>query len=87
MDLWIFAVTYKFPELAKHCLMSGPVRREIVSVLKNSQTGLRWFLNDQNIPLGTMQNVIVGVSSSSSWERERDQSIYASSSLANFMHT
>ena len=63
----------KFQELAKWCLVSGSVRREIVSVLKNQNTGLRWFLKDMNIPLSTMQMVIACVSSSSTWDRERDR--------------
>ena len=70
MDLWIFAVNNKFLELAKWCLTSGAVRREIVGVLKNQTAGLRWFLKDMNIPLSTMQMIIACVSSSSSWDRE-----------------
>lgn len=60
----------KFQELARWCLASGSVRREIVAVLKNQNTGLRWFLKDMNIPLSTMQMVIACVSSSSTWDRE-----------------
>jgi hypothetical protein len=70
MELWIFAVNYHFNELAKYCLSSGGVRREIGLVLKNVNKGLRWFLEEQNIPLAAMQKVIAWVASSSTWERE-----------------
>lgn len=72
MDLWIFAVNNKFPELAAHSLTNPLVKRDIVNVLKNQEKGLRWFLEEMRIPLMTMQKVVAAVACSSTWERERN---------------
>jgi len=71
MDLWIFAVNNKFPELAAYSLTNPLVKRDIVTVLKNQEKGLRWFLEEMRIPLMTMQKVVAAVACSSTWERER----------------
>jgi hypothetical protein len=71
MDLWIFAVNNKFPELAEYSLTSTAVKREITNNIRNSERGLRWFLEDRGIPLSMLQRIVAAMASSSSWETTR----------------
>jgi|SRR5579859_1509404 len=69
LDLWIFAVYNKFPELEAYCLQDYYfVKADIMKILKEKEKGVTYFLDHVKIPKATMNDIVAEIAAASNWK-------------------